>query len=325
MWQSINRRLEKVLPLLTPASVVIGVWLSNELHDYAALVPWLFAFMTFSGSLRLRLADLKEALIHPGPIAAALCLLHLVIPLWAFGLGHLFFGHDRLTVIGFVLAAAIPTGVTSFIWVSIGRGNLALALSVILIDTFLSPAVVPLTLLLFAGSAVEIDVWQMVLGLFFMIILPSLGGMLVSERLSGRANERLAGGLAPFSKLALVLVVMINSAVVAPYFGHADARLVFMAFLVFVIAGSGYFLSWMAARWLKFAPPDIIALTFTGGMRNISAGAVLAMTYFPPPVSVPVVLGMLFQQVLASMYHRLLDKTYHLSSGRQASFAGSAR
>ncbi|MCG6796581.1 bile acid:sodium symporter family protein [Geobacillus sp. YHL] len=325
MWQTINRRLEKVLPLLTPASVAIGLWLSKELHDYAELVPWLFAFMTFSGSLRLRLADLKEALIHPRPIAAALCLLHLVVPLWAFGLGHLFFGSDRLTVIGFVLATAIPTGVTSFIWVSIGRGNLALALSVILIDTFLSPVVVPLTLLLFAGSAVEIDVWQMMLGLFFMIILPSLGGMFVSERLSNQVNERLAMVLSPFSKLALVLVVMINSAVVAPYFGHASGRLLFMALLVLVIASSGYFLSWMTARWLRFAPADIIALTFTGGMRNISAGAVLAMTYFPPAVSVPVVLGMLFQQVLASIYHRLLNKTYHSPTSGRAPYVGSAR
>lgn len=325
MWQTINRRLEKTLPFLTPASVAAGLWLSEELRGYAALVPWLFAFMTFSGSLRLRLADLKQAFIHPGPIAAALCLLHLVIPLWAFGLGHLFFGSDRLTVIGFVLAAAIPTGVTSFIWVSIGRGNLALALSVILIDTFLSSVVVPLTLLLFAGSAVEIDVWQMMLGLFFMIILPSLGGMFVSERLSNQVNERLAMVLSPFSKLALVLVVMINSAVVAPHFGHASGRLLFMALLVLVIASSGYFLSWMAARWLKFAPADIIALTFTGGMRNISAGAVLAMTYFPPAVSVPVVLGMLFQQVLASIYHRLLEKTYHLSSGGQTPSISSAR
>ncbi|AUI35189.1 bile acid:sodium symporter family protein [Geobacillus thermoleovorans] len=325
MWQTINHMLEKVLPVLTPASVAVGVWLSDELRGYAVLVPWLFAFMTFSGSLRLRLADLKEALVHPGPIAVALCLLHLVIPLWAFGLGHLFFGGDRLTVIGFVLAAAIPTGVTSFIWVSLGRGNLALALSVILIDTFLSPVVVPLTLLLLAGSAVEMNVWQMMLGLFFMIILPSLAGMVVSERLSAKANEQLAAVLAPLSKLALVLVVMINSAVVAPHFGHASGRLLFMALLVLAIASSGYFLSWMTARWLKFAPADIIALTFTGGMRNISAGAVLAMTYFPPAVSVPVVLGMLFQQVLASMYHRLLEKAYHSSASGPTSFIGSAR
>ncbi|MED5074421.1 bile acid:sodium symporter family protein [Anoxybacillus geothermalis] len=325
MWQSINRRLEKALPFLTPASVAAGIWLADELHGYAALVPWLFALMTFSGSLRLRLANLKEALIHPGPIAAALCLLHFIIPLWAFGLGHLFFGSDRWTVIGFVLAAAIPTGVTSFIWVSLGRGNLALALSVILIDTFLSPIVVPLTLLVLAGSVVELDVGQMMLGLFFMIILPSLAGMFVGERLSAQANEQLAVVLSPFSKLALALVVMINSAVVAPYFGRVDARLFFMALLVLAIASSGYFLSWMTARWLRFAPADIIALTFTGGMRNISAGAVLAMTYFPPAVSVPVVLGMLFQQVLASIYHRLLNKTYHSPTSGRAPYVGNAR
>ncbi|KAF0995310.1 Pantothenate precursors transporter PanS [Geobacillus sp. TFV-3] len=185
-----------------------------------------------------------------------------------------------MTVIGFVLAAAIPTGVTSFIWVSLRRGNLALALSVILIDTFLSPVVVPLTLLLFAGSAVEIDVWQMMLGLFFMIILPSLGGMFVSERLSNQVNERLAMVLSPLSKLALVLVVMINSAVVAPHFDHASGRLLFMALLVLAIASSGYFLSWMTARWLKFAPADIIALTFTKcrpkGSRDRANGSVLA-------------------------------------------------
>jgi BASS family bile acid:Na+ symporter len=67
----------------------------------------------------------------------------------------------------------------------------------------------------------------------------------------------------------------------------------------------------MAGRLLKFQQDDIITLTFTGGMRNISAGAVLAITYFPPQVAVPVVLGMLFQQVLASFYGRMLEKVYH--------------
>ena len=46
-------------------------------------------------------------------------------------------------------------------------------------------------------------------------------------------------------------------------------------------------------------------------MRNISAGAVLATTYFPAAVAVPVVLGMLFQQMLASFFGYSLDKYYH--------------
>lgn len=51
-----------------------------------------------------------------------------------------------------------------------------------------------------------------------------------------------------------------------------------------------------------------MALVFNGGMRNISAGAVLAVTYFPAPVAVPVVLGMVFQQMMASLVGLVLSR-----------------
>jgi len=104
--------------------------------------------------------------LHPLPIFVVLLLLHLFIPLWAFAVGHLAFQEDSFTIIGLVLAVIIPTGVTSFIWVSIHKGNLALALAVILIDTFISPFVVPASLLVLVGRTVEIDVWNMMSGLF---------------------------------------------------------------------------------------------------------------------------------------------------------------
>lgn len=49
-------------------------------------------------------------------------------------------------------------------------------------------------------------------------------------------------------------------------------------------------------------------LRINGGMRNISAGAVLAVTYFPAPVAVPVVLGMVFQQMMASLVGLVLGR-----------------
>ncbi len=49
-------------------------------------------------------------------------------------------------------------------------------------------------------------------------------------------------------------------------------------------------------------------------MQNISAGAVIAVAYFPPPVAVPVVISMLFQQIQASIYGQLLKRYYSRSS-----------
>ncbi|MGG3999260.1 bile acid:sodium symporter family protein [Anoxybacillus kestanbolensis] len=311
MLQKMNRRMEKALPFIVPSSVIVGVLFAPVFAGYSSFVPWIFALITFAGSLRLSFSALKQALFHPIPMVAVLFMLHVFMPLWAFGIGHIFFRGDSFTIIGLMLAVVIPTGVTSFIWVSILRGNLALALAVILIDTFLSPFIVPGSLVVFAGNRVEIDVWKMMSGLFFMIILPSLLGMMVNQWAKKETKTSMEAVLSPFSKIALSLVVMINSAVVSPYLSHPNRTLFSIGFVVLLIASSGYFFSWMVAKLLKFSQTDAIALTFTGGMRNISAGAVLATAYFPPKVSIPVVLGMLFQQVLASLYGQLLEKIYH--------------
>ena len=52
----------------------------------------------------------------------------------------------------------------------------------------------------------------------------------------------------------------------------------------------------------------------SGGMRNISAGAVIAVAYFPAAIVLPVIVGMLFQQALASIYAAFIEKKIHGSA-----------
>jgi predicted Na+-dependent transporter len=42
-------------------------------------------------------------------------------------------------------------------------------------------------------------------------------------------------------------------------------------------------------------------MTFTGGMRNISAALVLATTYFDAATALPVVIGILLQQTFVGI------------------------
>lgn len=51
-----------------------------------------------------------------------------------------------------------------------------------------------------------------------------------------------------------------------------------------------------------------LAVTVNGGMRNISAGAVLALRYFPGEVMFPVMIGTLFQQILVANAVNILHK-----------------
>ena len=73
---------------------------------------------------------------------------------------------------------------------------------------------------------------------------------------------------------------------------------------------SGYYLSFIIGRIFKQKKDTVVAMTFLGGMHNISAGALVAVSYFPAKVAVPVVIGMLFQQILASTYGHIVDHYY---------------
>ena len=310
MNERINRQLDRSMPFITPCSVGIGVLLANHLTSFSYLVPWIFAFMTFSGSLGSTFKSLQRVISHPMKMVTILAILHIFMPVWAWGIGSIAFNGDPDTITGVMLAVIIPTGITSFIWVSIYRGNIALALSVILVDTLLSPFIVPFSISLMAGQSVVIDVWGMMSGLVRMVVLPSIAGMLLNELTRGKAKQQLGPLLSPFSKIGLATVVMINSSVVAPFLLQINAKLVLIAAVAFFVSASGYMFSMLIGKFLNWEQADVVTFMFTGGMRNISAGAVLAVAYFEPPVAVPVVVGMLFQQVLASLFGHFLQKSY---------------
>jgi len=305
---------KKFLPMLTPVSVLIGVLLGSRLAGFSGWSPWIFGFMTFSGSISFNFRQFVRILVQPVPLLTTLFILHVIVPLFALGFGHVFYSQDRYTILGLVLATAIPTGVTSFIWVAIYKGNTPITLSIILVDTLLSPVVVPYTISLLMGAKVHIDIIAMMQGLFFMIVLPSLVGMLLNQWTNGKVDQAWGATLAPFAKISMAVVVAINSAVVAPFLRHFDLRLVGLLASVLVISIVGYVIGWLAARVLKWEQDILIALVYNSGMRNISAGAVLAVAYFPAPVAIPVVLCMLFQQSLAALCGYLIARRSQRSS-----------
>lgn len=323
MLQRVNRVLEKMLPFITPTGVILGILFSAYLKDFSFIVPWLFAFMTFEGSLTMNFRSLKEAVVHPCSIIVILLFLHVLMPLWALGIGHLFFSGAPLTITGMLLLMVIPTGVTSFIWVSMKKGNKGMTLAAILIDALLSPFVVPYSLSLLVGQKVQLDTAGMMFGLFLMIVFPSLLAIFLNEMTKGKIAFVWKPRLAPFSKIFLGLVVALNGAAVAPYLTEIHWELILIIFAVLIIAFSGYLFAFLLGKALRYEQEVIVAFTYLGGMRNISAGAVIAISYFPPGVVVPVIVGMLFQQTLASLYGSFLDKYYQQKVKEKTVISGS--
>ncbi|GIO12566.1 hypothetical protein J19TS2_21210 [Cohnella xylanilytica] len=298
----VNGALEKIMPLITPTAILVGVLSGTRLTAYEWAVPWIFAVMTFVGSLKTSFADMARVLRRPGKLLWLLAILHVVMPLIGWAAGSLFFSDDPYVVTGFVLLFVIPTGVVSVVWVTIYNGNLALTLALILIDTLLSPLIVPASLHVLMGAAVEIRTWEMMKGLLWMIVVPSAAGMLLNQWTKGSVNRTWGPPLAPLVKVGLFAVVAINGSTISGELRHADARMATIIAVTLATVVTGYLIGWAVSSWFRWNREDSVAVQFNSGMRNLSAGAVLAVQYFPPAVSLPVISGMLFQQVLAATF-----------------------
>ncbi|MFA9556991.1 bile acid:sodium symporter family protein [Evansella sp. AB-rgal1] len=306
MLQRLNAFLQKWMPFITPTSVILGVTILSFLHSYAFLVTWIFAFISFASCIGLNINEIKESIAKPLKIVMCLLIIQVIMPLVAFLVGFIFFNGDIYTITGLVLAFTIPTGVVSLMWVSIYQGDRALTLSIVLINTIISPLTVPFILNLLLGANISMDTFGLMQSLFLMIVAPSLLAIYITKLLKERAKQT-ATMLAPFSKIALIFVIIINGAVVSPYFINIDGRVVAIAITVLLISCSAYTIGLLITFLFNWDKRTAISIMYNSGMRNNGAGAALAITYFPPTVAFPVVLAILFQQFLASMSGKLVE------------------
>lgn len=289
--------------------VALGVLFPDTFSGLKSIVIWMFAFMTFANSLGGGFKELGKVVVHPLPVLGTLLILHVVLPLAALGLGNLLFPSAPLFTTGLVLEYSVPTAVASLMWVSIGRGDESLCLAIVLLDTLLSPIVVPVTLKTLVGSVIKMDVVGMMKNLVIMVAIPALIAMTLHQATHGRVAKTIKPQLAPFAKLALLLIILTNATGCAPFLRHMTPTLVLVMLSAFLLSVFAFFLSYQMGRLLRLQFPTAETVTLAGGMRNNSAGAVLALRYFPGDVLFPAAFSPMFQQFTTAVVVRILRHT----------------
>lgn len=307
-WKRLGGFIGSHMAFVSPACVVLGVLFPEQLSVLRPAVTALFAFMTFQSSLSNTFGNLARVVRRPLPMLVSLALAAVVMPCVACGLATALFGASPNLVCGIVLEYSVPVAVVSAMWTNMLGGDPALSLATILVSTVAAPVTIPLTLHLLLGQVVEVDAARMMGEMAVSIALPALAGTALNDATRGRAARELSPVVAPAAKIALVLVILCNSTGVAPYVRALTPRLVGVAVFICAFAACGYALGLAAARALRRPHDQEVSMTYLVGMRNISAGAVIAGEYFPGEVMFPVVIGTLFQQVLAAGFGSALRR-----------------
>lgn len=304
-----DRLTKKWMPVVIILCLIIGIAFSEPLGRLQFLVPFLFAFMTFTGALNSNFRQLFDVARHPLPLIISLLVVHIVIPLVALFVSNLCFKVYPDVVTGTVLEFVVPSAVASVMWCTITGGNIALTLSILIIDTLIAPLTVPLSLQLLVGSHAQVNVMGMMRDLTWMVTVPALVTMLLNQFSKDRVGKKLSPVMAPYGKMALIIIITINSTQIAQFILHMNFIQMEVIIIILLLAFLGYLIGWLIALLMHQDVGSAASMTFACGMRNISAGAVISAAYFPAGVMFPVMTGTLFQQILAAFFSRKLIKS----------------
>jgi predicted Na+-dependent transporter len=305
---TVNQLLERMMPLLTPLGVTLGIVFSPFFLTLRPLIPWLFGTMTLSGALQLRVRELALAVTKPLSIILFFVSAHVLMPLGVMLVSCLVFNGDADIVSGYVLLYAVPTAVTGFLWTSVFRGDSALSLALILLDTILAPLVVPATVRILLETKVVLDMTGIAVSLVFMVAVPTIIGVALNELSRGTVPRTVGPYLGPFSKFCIVLVISANAAAVASEIHPENPRVWLIGAMCIIFSASGFICGKIIGLLGKENRARQATLIFGVGLHNTSAAMTLGIEFFPGPAALPAVLGIVFQQTIAAIMGRLLLK-----------------
>ncbi|WP_083631246.1 bile acid:sodium symporter family protein [Labilibacter marinus] len=165
-----------ILTAVTASMYYPQYFLNYGEFEYQSLIVPLLQIIMFGMGSQMSLNDFKGVMKMPkGVIVGVICQFTLM-PILGISIATLFKFPPEVAA-GIVLVGSSPSGMASNVMSFIAKANLALSVTLTAFATLLSPIMTPLLMQLLAGELVEIHFWEMMYGIFNMVILPICAGL----------------------------------------------------------------------------------------------------------------------------------------------------
>lgn len=126
---------------------------------------------------QMSLKDFAGVIKMPKGVIAGIICQFTIMPIIGITVATMFSFPPEIAA-GIVLVGSSPSGLASNVMSFIAKANLALSVTLTAFATLLSPLLTPFLMKTLAGSMVEVDFWNMMLGIFNMVILPIVAGLI---------------------------------------------------------------------------------------------------------------------------------------------------
>ncbi|MFK7901405.1 MAG: bile acid:sodium symporter family protein [Nitratireductor sp.] len=242
-------------------------------------LPVSLGIIMFSLGLGLRFSDFARVAKRPAAFSVGAANQLITLPLIAFII-TLIFSFPPALAVGFMILALCPGGVTTNIIARLGRGDVALSVSLTAVISLLSIVTVPFLVAFFMGlsmgSEPVVDVSELGLKMFAIVAVPVLLGMVVRSILRGLANpvEKFFTLISTF-----LFVIIICAALYASWDAFIDNLPILGPALV-ILNLVLLFLGWASAKFMKLTKDEAATIAIETGVQNgtlgIAVGAIVA-------------------------------------------------
>lgn len=255
--------------------------------DPASLITLnaILALMMFGVSLNLKPADFKRVLTVPRAPIAGLFAQFLLLPLatclftWALEI-------DPQLALGMILVASCPGGSFSNIMTWLGKGSVAVSVSMTAVSSLAATVLTPLNFALYGWlnphtrsylQEIALQPENILMLVLLVLALPLILGMLTGGRFPKLAvrSEKPLRFISLLIFLAFVAIAFLNNVDLFLAKFHTFFWLVVGHNLLALALGYGM------ARLMKLSVPDGRAVTMEVGIQNSGLGLVILFTFFP--------------------------------------------
>jgi len=237
-----------------------------------AILMAVIATMVYAVALDLRIADFRYVADRPVAIVIGLIAQFVLLPGATLAL-TLALDLPPATEAAMILVAACPGGALSNVMTALGRGNLALSLSLSAVSNLLALVLTPVSFALLISVNPETAAWSrsiavdpkdLLTSLLLLLALPMTAAMLTSSRAPDFA-ARIRTPLGRFAALALGVFIVVA---VAAQFRLFVIELTRTLPIVVLHNALGLALGYFASVAASLNRPDRRAVVIEGGMQN---------------------------------------------------------
>ena len=309
-----NEFIKKQLVWLVLLFVLLGFLIGPHLGKDVLLglkkfiIPSAF-IMLWASMVTMKVEHFTKSFTQPKKLLVGNIMSLIVAPLLMLPIALVFAAKTPKIYAGLVLAGIAPPGGFVTYWSMILNANMGLAVSLTLTTFLVALVLIPFGMKLLAGGKVNVNVMFLFKKILVLVVGPFILAMITRWLIIHKKGEQNMNKFKPaFSLISSLMALYLVFAGVSLKAGFLvkNAHVLIMplvgAFLYYLLA---YPLSfWLLHKLFKFPLFDTIPLVYGTATKNLSIAMGLAAAAFGPMTLLGVVLCMVFQLPMASMWYK---------------------